>query len=89
LAWTVRYEARALKELRHIHHSDQKRILDYLDEHVVARQHPRGTGKPLSGTLSGLWSYRVGVYRAITRLDDAAAVALVLHLAHRREVYER
>ncbi|MFN7227417.1 MAG: hypothetical protein ACK5UY_09310 [Holosporales bacterium] len=36
-----------------------------------------------------MWSYRVGVYRVIARRDDVAAVVLVLHVAHRREVYGR
>jgi mRNA interferase RelE/StbE len=45
--------------------------------------------KRLSGkNLAGLVRYRVGDWRVIYQIDDAAQRVLVLSIAHRREVYE-
>jgi mRNA interferase RelE/StbE len=44
--------------------------------------------KRLSGKLSGLSRYRVGDWRVIYRIDDAARRVFVLSIANRREVYE-
>ncbi|MBW3621065.1 MAG: type II toxin-antitoxin system RelE/ParE family toxin [Actinobacteria bacterium] len=45
------------------------------------------TGYPLRGRLSGLWSYRVGVYRIIYELRDATAVRVVA-IRHRGQAYD-
>ena len=42
----------------------------------------------LSGPFAGLLRYRVGDWRVVYRIDDAAKQVLVLTIAHRREVYE-
>jgi mRNA interferase RelE/StbE len=44
--------------------------------------------KALKGKLAGLSRFRVGDWRVIYRIDDAASRVLVLSIAHRREVYE-
>lgn len=44
-------------------------------------------GYPLRGRLSGLWSYRVGVYRIIYELRDLKTVRVVA-IRHRGQAYE-
>ncbi len=44
-------------------------------------------GRPLTGTLKGRWSLRVGAYRVIYRIENARLVVLVLDIGHRRDVY--
>lgn len=44
--------------------------------------------KRLKGEWAGYWRYRVGDWRAIYGIDDAAKKVNVLVIAHRREVYE-
>lgn len=44
--------------------------------------------KRLTGELAGYSRYRVGDWRVVFRVDDAADRVLVLSIAHRREVYE-
>lgn len=46
---------------------------------------PRGAIK-LSGS-SDRWRIRVGDYRVIYRIDDAAREVTILRIAHRRQVY--
>ncbi len=44
--------------------------------------------KRLTGDWSGYLRYRVGDWRVIYRIDDAASRVDVVVIAHRREVYE-
>jgi len=50
---------------------------------------PRGAGnvKRLAGELSGLFRYRVGVYRVLFRVDDRTRMVTVLKIAHRSAAY--
>jgi len=45
-------------------------------------------GKPLTGKLGGLWSLRVGDYRAIYQIRHDKLVILVLKLGYRKNVYD-
>jgi mRNA interferase RelE/StbE len=74
------------------------RELDALDEAVFARidrkiaqlaQHPRPAGcKKLKG-YKDLWRIRVGDWRVVYIINDAARLVSITRVAHRREVYER
>jgi mRNA interferase RelE/StbE len=71
--------------------------LDSLDDTLFARidrkilplaDNPRPAGcKKLKGHRD-LWRIRIGDYRVIYAIDDAARTVTVTHVAHRREVYE-
>ncbi len=56
---------------------------------VANLEDPRSLGKPLSGSLSGLWRYRVGSYRIIASIEDLDIRILVVKIAHRKEVYRQ
>jgi len=85
-----------LKYSIHVTQSAQ-RELDALDELLFARvdrrilalaNNPRPAGcKKLRG-YKDLWRIRIGDYRVIFRIHDPARVVTVMHVAHRREVYE-
>jgi mRNA interferase RelE/StbE len=70
--------------------------LDALDEGLFARidrritslaGNPRPAGcKKLMG-YKDLWRIRVGDYRVVYAIDDGRAVATIVRVAHRREVY--
>jgi mRNA interferase RelE/StbE len=53
---------------------------------ITPRHHPNV--KRLKGRLSELYRYRVGDYRVVYQIEDAAVVVAVLTIAHRRDVYE-
>ena len=59
------------------------RVLVALEERVSAR--PTIHGKPLRGTLKGLWSMRVGDHRIIYTVTDDEV--WVLKIGHRKEAY--
>ncbi|MFI5361183.1 MAG: type II toxin-antitoxin system RelE/ParE family toxin [Elusimicrobiota bacterium] len=49
-------------------------------------QNPR-SGKPLKGAFAGQWSFRVGQYRIIYRIEEGRLIVLVLDIGHRRDIY--
>lgn len=63
------------------------RLLDRIDAALDAMAAAPRTGKPLKGAFAGQWSYRVGPYRIIYRIEDRRLVVLVLDIGHRREIY--
>jgi mRNA interferase RelE/StbE len=87
LAWTIELTESAKKQLHKMDSSQAKRIIHFLHQRIESSVDPRQTGKPLSGTLAGLWRYRVGDYRLVCELRDEVLVVLVVNIKHRREVY--
>jgi len=74
-----------------------QRELDTLDDALFARidrkilalaENPRPAGcKKLKG-YKDQWRVRVGDWRVLYIIDDAAKVVTITHIAHRREAYE-
>jgi mRNA interferase RelE/StbE len=87
LAWTIRFDQRALKELKKIDKQAQRDILAYLYKHIETNQDPCRFGKELKGKLKGLWRYRTGDYRIVCDIRDNELIVLILRVAHRRKVY--
>jgi len=44
-------------------------------------------GKPLTSILTGLWSLRIGDYRAIYQIKNNELTVLVIKIGHRKNVY--
>ena len=89
LAWTIELHPEAAKQLRTLARRDKptaKRVTDYLTD--IGQQHdPRSRGKALSGTLNGLWRYRVGDWRMVVDIHDTAMIIVALDIDHRSRVY--
>jgi mRNA interferase RelE/StbE len=45
-------------------------------------------GKPLTASLAGFWSLRVGEYRAIYQIKDNELIIAVIKIGHRKNVYD-
>jgi len=86
LAWRVEFDTAAEKALRKVDRTWQARVVAYLEE-ISELPDPRTRGKALTGTLSGLWRYRVGDYRLVCQLQDDVLVVRVVKVGHRRDVY--
>jgi mRNA interferase RelE/StbE len=89
LAWRIDYTDTALAQLRKLDRTAAKRILDYMEQRVAPRDDPRSSGKALTGTLGGLWRYRVGDCRVICEIQENALRVLVVALGNRGDVYKR
>jgi mRNA interferase RelE/StbE len=87
LAWTIEFEQDAIRQLNRLDKAVRRRIVEYLEVRVAASGDPRQFGKPLRRDKAGLWSYRVGDYRAICLLEHDRSVVVVVSVGHRRQVY--
>ena len=88
MAWKVRFDRAALRDLDKLDRQTARRILAFLRGRVAVLDNPRSIGKPLKGSkLGDFWKYRVGGYRVIARIEDASVCVLVVKIGNRREVY--
>jgi mRNA interferase RelE/StbE len=88
LAWLIKFDDKAKKDLAAIDKAAAKRITKFLRERVSQLDDPRSIGEALKGsTLGAFWKYRVGDYRIISDIEDGALRVLVVRIGNRREVY--
>ena len=88
MAWTIKIEDNALKELKRLDKPQAKRIINFLRERVATLEDPRSIGEALQGPKYGsYWKYRVGDYRVISSIQDQELRILVIKIGNRREVY--
>jgi len=70
-------------------------FLKKLDKNIKARMFKKfdsmkenpELGKPLTVNLAGLWSLRIGDYRAIYQIDSNQLLIFVIKIGHRKNVY--
>ena len=75
--------SKAKKELRKISRIHQEAIISAFEE---LKEDPF-IGKPLTRELTGRFSYRVGVYRIIYKINDKDKIVYVISAGHRSTVY--
>ncbi|MBA8667804.1 type II toxin-antitoxin system RelE/ParE family toxin [Holosporaceae bacterium 'Namur'] len=85
--WTVKWDPRAIKDLKHLSYDAKKRIYNFFEEKLDLCNNPKELGKPLSGDKIGLWRYRIGDYRAICSIQDKNLVILIIKVSHRKDIY--
>ena len=88
MVWKVEFDSAALKDLKRLDQTVQRRIVHYLRERIAIEENPRRLGKALHGDKSGLWRYRVGDYRLLCRIEDNILTVLVIAVGHRSGVYK-
>jgi mRNA interferase RelE/StbE len=87
MAWTIKLESLALKELKKLDKPARHRIEQFIDR-LANSENPRSKGLALQGEeFKGLWRYRVGDYRLICQIKDQEVVILILEIGHRKKVY--
>lgn len=88
MAWTIKFDEFAAKQIKKLDKSIAKKILNYLKTKVM-KGDPLALGKPLLGEMDGLWRYRVENYRIICKIQNKELIVLVLRLGHRKNIYEK
>lgn len=88
MAWRIELSETASKQLAKFDKVEAKRITKFLRQRLAVIENPRSTGKALTGSLGGLWRYRVGDYRLICEIQDGVLCILVVKIGNRREVYK-
>jgi mRNA interferase RelE/StbE len=88
MAWKVELDRDAERDLDKLDPQIARHILKFLYERVARLEDPRSIGQALKGSKLGeFWKYRVGDYRIISSIEDAAVRVLVLEIGNRREIY--
>lgn len=88
MAWRIEFDPAADKELGKLDPQTARRILTFLHGRVARLEDPRSIGEALRGSRLGeFWKYRVGDYRIISHIEDAAVRILVVRIGNRRDVY--
>ena len=86
MGWTVELTPDAEGDLARLDKPVAKRIRDALAK-IAELPSPRLRGKALTGPLGEFWSYRVGDYRVLCRIEDERITVLVVKIDHRSSVY--
>ena len=87
MAWTVEYNTSAQRQMSRLDQQVARRIRNFMRDRVATRDNPREIGKALHGRWSGHWRYRVGDYRVICEIQDAALIVLVVEVGGRGDIY--
>ena len=82
MAFKILFHPKAVKEFRRLDKPIKERIKK---ETGKLKENPR-KGKHLR--YSNFWSLRIGDYRAIYEIKKAEQTIIVLHIGHRKHVYE-
>lgn len=85
--WTLIFNTKAEKKLKKLPHDIQKRIIDFFEKRVLTAKDPTVHALSLTGTHQGLWRFRVGDYRVVTRIHNHEMVVVAIDVGHRKEIY--
>ena len=88
MIWKIEFDSDVEKDLRKLGAVACKRIFKYLRENIASSHVQKSHGKPLSGNLSGLWRYRVGDYRIISKIEEDVFTILIIKVGHRKDIYD-
>lgn len=88
MAWSVEFSPAARKQLKKLDRATQRDIIAYLETRIATAEDPKRFGHALSHDLSGLWRYRVDVWRIVCSIQAVRLVVLVIKVAHRSDVYD-
>jgi len=83
MAWVIKFEKKAEKEIDKIPARFKGRILAALP--IIAVD--PFSGKKLEGELTGLYSYRVWPYRIIYKIYKNILVVIIIRIGHRQGIY--
>ena len=86
MRYQLQWEEEALSDLMSLPKKISILVTKKIESYLV--QNPRQLGKPLTGELSGLYSYRVGDYRVMYSIVEKEVRISVIRIGHRKDVYE-
>lgn len=81
--YKIKLTAKAKRELKNLSKLDKLRVGEIIEE---LKEDPL-IGKPLSRELTRRYSYRVGIYRVIYKINQEDKIVDVLSAGHRSTAY--
>jgi len=82
--YRIAFSDTADKQFQKLDSFTQAMISKYINKNIKGTDNPRRYGKPLKGTMRGLWRYETGKYRLICEIQDGVLCILVVKIGHRR-----
>jgi len=72
---------KGLKTITKIYRKGIAEAIDSLNDHPYL-------GKPLTRELTGKYSYKIGIYRVVYKINEKDKVVYIINAGHRATVYE-
>lgn len=82
--YRIEFTPRAARDFRNLPTAGQKRLAGRIDS--LARQ-PRPAGVVKLRGAQDLFRIRVGEYRILYQIQDAALLVVIVRVGHRKEIY--
>ena len=80
MSYFVEYTDDTIKQLRKMDRFTRTMILNWISKHLDGTDNLFASGKALTGDKVGLWRYRVGNYRLISKIDKGKLVILLVEI---------
>ena len=88
MIYQVRTTKKFDKSFKKLDRQSQKLIKNWIEGNLMDCPDPRFSGKPLTGNFKGVWRYRIGSYRLLTKIDDDKLIILPL-TGDREEIFKK
>ena len=88
MRYTLIYDERLKKKIKKLDNGTKVILKKWIEKNLIDCEDPRSKGKPLSGTLSKYWRYRIGNYRLIVEIEDDQLRIIAFEFAYRSSVYK-
>jgi mRNA interferase RelE/StbE len=86
LAFKVQWHEDIRADLAQLNKATARKIIARISTYLV--NDPLKLGKPLTGQFAGFYRYRYGDYRVLYALDLEQEMIMVVHIRHRKDVYD-
>ena len=87
MTYQVRTTKKFDESFKKLDRQSQKLIKNWIEGNLMDCPDPRFSGKPLTGNFKGVWRYRIGSYRLLTKIDDDKLIIFAIDVGHRRNIY--
>lgn len=89
MSYSVEFSEDAVKQIKKLDEYTRRMVYNWLCKHLEGTDDPYSSGHALTGSLKGLWRYRIGDYRLIAKIEKGRLVILVLVIGRRSRIYDR
>lgn len=87
MAFKVHWHEGIRNDLAQLDKAMARKVISRINTYLV--HDPLKLGKALTGQFAGLYRYRYGDYRVLYALDLEQELIMVIHIRHRKDVYDK